>query len=415
MTPPPLDFAIACFTFQTHRDIPTRPLLTVSPHSPPLAGHRTSIREQYATRAAFLITGLSMSSWAPLVPFAKARVGVDDGTLGWLLLCLGLGSIVTMPLTGMATSRWGCRLVIAIATLLVVIIIPVLALASSVALLAAAIAAFGAGMGALSVAINVQAVMVENDSRRHMMSGFHGLFSIGGIIGAGSVSLLIGAGLEPFVVTLVVSALLVILLVLAWPGLLPYGNREAGQTPLFVLPRGLVIFLGALCFLVFLAEGAMLDWSAVFLISVHGLGHAEAGFGYSVFALAMAVGRLSGDWLVKTLGGTLVVVAGGALGAAGLLLAVVAPNAWLAFGGFLLIGLGVSNLVPVFFTVAGRQTIMPPSFAIASITAIGYAGILLGPAGIGFVADHLGLEASFALMAVGLLFVAASGPKATRG
>lgn len=389
--------------------------MTISPHSPPPAQHRSALREQYATRAAFLITGLAVSAWAPLVPFAKARVGVDDGTLGLLLLCLGLGSIVTMPLTGMVTGRWGCRLVIATATLLLAGIIPVLAFVSSVPLLAVAIAAFGAGMGALSVSINVQAVMVENDSGRHMMSGFHGLFSVGRIIGAGSVSLLIGAGLEPFVVTLIVSALIVILLVFAWSGLLPYGNRDAGQTPIFVLPRGFIVFLGALCFLVFLTEGAMLDWSAVFLISVHGLDHAQAGFGYSTFALAMTVGRFSGDWLVKTFGGTRVVVAGGVLGAAGLLLAVVAPTAWLAFGGFLLVGLGVSNLVPVFFTAVGRQTIMPPSFAIASITAIGYAGILLGPAGIGFVAEHFSLEVSFALMAIGLLFVAASGPKATGG
>ena len=379
------------------------------------ARHASGLREQYATRAAFLITGLAVSAWAPLVPFAKARVGADDGTLGLLLLCLGLGSIVTMPLTGMVTSRWGCRLVIAIATLLLAGILPVLAFASSVPLLAVAIAAFGAGMGALSVSINVQAVMVENDSGRRMMSGFHGLFSVGGIIGAGSVSLLIGAGLEPFIVTLIVSALIVILLVLAWSGLLPYGSRDAGQTPLFVLPRGFIIFLGALCFLVFLTEGAMLDWSAVFLISVHGLDHAQAGFGYSTFALAMTVGRFSGDWLVKTFGGMRVVVAGGVLGAAGLLLAVVAPTAWLAFGGFLLVGLGVANLVPVFFTAAGRQTIMPPSFAIASITAIGYAGILLGPAGIGFVAQHFSLEVSFALIALGLLFVAMSGPKATKG
>jgi predicted MFS family arabinose efflux permease len=379
------------------------------------ARHAAGTREQYATRAAFLITGLSMSSWAPLVPFAKARLGVDDGTLGLLLLCLGLGSIVTMPLTGIVTSRWGCRLVIATATLLLAVDIPLLAHAGTVPLLAIAIAAFGAGVGALSVAINVQAVMVENDSGRHMMSGFHGLFSVGGIIGASSVSLLIGAGLTPFVVTLVVSALLVFLLVLAWSGLLPYGNRDAGEAPLFVLPRGFVIFLGTLCFLVFLAEGAMLDWSAVFLVSVHGLDPASAGFGYSMFALAMAAGRLSGDWLVRSLGGTRFIITGGLLAAMGLVLAVVAPAAWLAFGGFLLIGLGISNLVPIFFTAAGRQTIMPPSFAIASITAIGYAGILLGPAGIGFVARHFSLEISFALIALGLLFVALSGPKVTRG
>lgn len=383
---------------------------------PPAPGRKaTGTREQYATRAAFLITGLCMSSWAPLVPFAKARVGVDDATLGLLLLCLGLGSIVTMPLTGIVTSRLGCRLVIAVATLLLAVVIPVLAFASTVPLLAIAIAAFGAGVGALSVAINVQAVMVENDSGRHMMSGFHGLFSVGGIIGAGSVSLLIGAGLAPFTVTLILSALLAILLALAWSGLLPYGNHDSEDTPLLVLPRGIVIFLGLLCFLVFLAEGAMLDWSAVFLVSVHGLDPAQAGFGYSTFALAMAIGRLSGDWLVKHLGGTRIIMTGGLLAAIGLGVAIVAPAPWIAFGGFLLIGLGISNLVPIFFTAAGRQSVMPPSFAIASITAIGYAGILLGPAGIGLVAEHASLELSFGLIALGLLFVAACGPRVAKG
>jgi len=388
--------------------------LTVS--TPPASARQaTGTREQYATRAAFLITGLCMSSWAPLVPFAKERLGVDDATLGLLLLCLGLGSIVTMPLTGIVTSRLGCRLVISVATLLLAVVIPILAFASTVPLLAIAIAAFGAGVGALSVSINVQAVMVENDSGRHMMSGFHGLFSVGGIIGAGSVSLLIGAGLGPFTVTLLLSALVVILLALAWSGLLPYGNQDSEEAPLLVLPRGIVIFIGLLCFLVFLAEGAMLDWSAVFLVTVHQLDPAQAGFGYSAFALAMTVGRFSGDWLVKTFGGTRIIVTGGLLAAVGLAVSIVAAVPWIAFGGFLLIGLGISNLVPIFFTAAGRQTIMPPSYAIASITAIGYAGILLGPAGIGFVAEHASLEASFGLIALGLLFVAATGPHVMKG
>lgn len=389
-------------------------MISATPLQPldhPLAG----VREQYATRAAFLITGLSMSSWAPLVPFAKARLGIGDGTLGLILLFLGLGSIVSMPLTGILTTRWGCRPVIALATLLLACDIPILASAGSVPLLAIAIALFGAGVGTLSVSINVQAVVVEKDSGRKMMSGFHGLFSVGGIIGAGSVSLLIGAGMAPLSVTFVISAALIALLVLGWSGLLPYGNRDSKGTPWLVLPRGFVIFVGALCFLVFLAEGAMLDWSAVFLVSVHGLDPAQAGLGYTAFALAMTIGRFAGDGMVKRFGSTAVVVLGGLLAAAGLFVAVVAPLSWLAFAGFLLIGLGLSNLVPVFFTAMGNQTVMPPGLAIASVTTIGYAGILLGPAAIGFVAQHLSLEVSFALMALGLLFVAASGPRVTRG
>jgi len=384
--------------------------VSLGSHARTIAGRR----EQNATRTIFFFSGLAMSSWAPLVPFAKARLEIDEGTLGVLLLCLGLGSIAAMPLAGIVTTRLGCRIVNTIAAVSLALVIPILSVANTVALLAVAITAFGASVGAMSVASNVQAVMVEKDSRRHMMSGFHGLFSIGGFIGSGSISLLVSIGTVPLMATLTMSTTLIMLLFVAWRGMLPYGNHHSERAPLIVMPHGIVVFLGALCFVVFLTEGAMLDWSAVFLNSVHNLDRNHAGLGYTTFAIAMAIGRFSGDWAVKTFGGTRVVVAGGVLGAIGLFIAVAAPVPTMAFGGFFLIGLGVSNLVPLFYRAVGRQDTMPPSLAVASITAIGYSGILLGPAGIGFVARHIGLSASFVILGCGLVVVAVAGIKIGR-
>lgn len=371
---------------------------------------RSGAREQWSTRAGFLIAGSAMAAWAPLVPIAKARVGVDDGALGLLLLCLGLGSITAMPLVGMLASRFGCRAVIVASTLVLAIVLPMLALVDTVPGLAIALALFGASVGAVDVAINIQGVMVEKDSERNMMSGFHGLFSVGGIVGAGGMSLLLGAGVLPWIATLMFSALLVVLLVVSFRGLLPYGNRETGQTPLFTMPRGIVAFIGLLCFLVFLGEGAILDWSALFLIGVHLVDPAQAGFGYTMFALAMTAGRLSGDWIVKSFGGTKVVVGGGLISALGFVLTVIAPNQPLALAGFLLVGLGASNIVPVLFTAAGRQTRMPASHAVAAITTIGYSGLLAGPAAIGFVAQHSSLSAAFLIVGAGMAFVALTWP-----
>lgn len=317
-------------------------------------------------------------------------------------------------MTGILASRFGCRVVIVASSIVLALVVPLLAIVDTVPALAISLALFGASVGTVDVAMNIQAVMVEKDSGQNMMSGFHGLFSLGGIFGAGGVSLLLASGVAPLAATFAISAMLIVLLLLSFSGLLPYGNREAGDTPLFVVPKGIVMFIGLLCFLVFLGEGAILDWSALFLIGTRGIDPVQAGFGYTMFAIAMTIGRLTGDTIVKTLGGMKVVVGGGLLAAAGFLLAVFAPIEPLAFAGFLLVGIGASNIVPVLFTAAGNQSRMPASLAIAAITTLGYAGILVGPAAIGFVAQHWTLSLAFIMVAGGLVFVALSWPFAAR-
>jgi predicted MFS family arabinose efflux permease len=377
--------------------------------APPLARDPARGREQIATRLAFFIAGFSTAAWAPLVPLAKERLGLDEGALGLLLLCLGLGSITAMPITGVLATRIGCKAVITSSALLILLTLPLLAVIDGWLAMAVAIAVFGAALGTLDVAMNIQAIIVERSSGKAMMSGFHGLYSVGGIAGAGLMSLLLGSGaMSPVLAAGAISAASLVLLVIAMPGLLLYGDDSTETAPPFAWPKGIVLFIGLLCFLCFLVEGAVLDWSAVFLISERGSDVGLAGLGYAAFAVAMTLGRFLGDRLRTILGEQRVLISGGLLAAAGFLVVVLVPSASANLLGFLLVGAGASNVVPVLFSAAGRTRAMPASLAVTAVTTLGYLGILVGPALIGFVAHLTELRVAFYLLVAAMLFIAAS-------
>ena len=276
------------------------------------------LREQLATRLTFFIAGFSTAAWAPLVPLARERLQLDEGSLGLLLLCLGLGSIIAMPVTGVLTTRIGCKAVITASVLLTLLTLPLLTVLEGWMAMAMAIAVFGAALGTVDIAMNLQAIIVERNSGRAMMSGFHGLYSVGGIAGASLVSLLLGSfAISPFLAAGLISAVSLILLVIAMPGLLPYGDDSSEKPPLFAWPKGAVLFIGFLCFLCFLVEGAVLDWSAVFLMTERGSDIGLAGLAYAAFAVAMTLGRLTGDRLRTILGEQRVLIVGGILAAVG--------------------------------------------------------------------------------------------------
>jgi predicted MFS family arabinose efflux permease len=341
------------------------------------------------------------------VVFAKLRTGIGDAGLGLLLLCLGAGSILAMPVAGAWTARFGCRRVLVVAGLMICVTLPLLAAVSSLPLLVAALFVFGAGIGTVDCVVNIQAIIVERASGRAMMSGFHGLFSLGGIMGAAGVSGLLIMGASPLVAALCAVAVMLAALALAFPGLLPFGSQVRG--PVFAMPRGIVLFIGVLCFIAFLTEGSVLDWSAVFLTAIRGVKPSYAGLGYAAFALTMTAGRLTGDVIVRRLGGTRVIAMGGLCAASGLAVATLVPFWEAAILGYALVGAGCSNIVPVFYSAVGRQTAMPEHIAVPAITTLGYAGILAGPAAIGFVAHATSLSIALLIVAVLLLGVAASG------
>jgi predicted MFS family arabinose efflux permease len=348
-----------------------------------------------------------MAAWAPLVPFATARTGAEEGTLGLLLLCLGAGSIIGMPIAGVLAGRYGCRVVLVASSLLICLTLPLLATVSAMPILFITLFVFGAGVGSADCVTNIQAVIVERASGRTLMSGFHGLFSVGGIAGSGGVAALLLLGAAPLAAILCLVAVIIVAMVLAGPNLLPYGGL--GDGPAFAMPRGVVLFIAILCFIVFLAEGAVLDWSAVFLTTVHKADPAYAGLGYAAFATTMTIGRLTGDRIVRRAGSTNIIVYGGLCAAAGFAIATFG-SAWEAgLVGYALVGAGCANIAPVLYTAVGRQTLMPEHLAVPAISTIGYAGILAGPAVIGLVAHGSGLSAAFLMVAALLLGVAASG------
>ena len=363
--------------------------------------------EQHSTRLLFLLAGFSAAAWASLVPVAKAATGVNEGQLGLVLLCLGIGSLLAMPVSGVVSTRHGCRKVLMVCGVALCACLPLLASVQNVFTLAAALFFFGAMIGTFDCVMNIQAVIVERDSKRPLMSGFHGFYSLGGLLGAATTSTIMDLGVSPFGTVSSIALAGVLLLMLIRRHVLPYGNPAEG--PPFALPRGEVLFLGMLCMTVFLVEGSMMDWSAVMLTENHGMPVAQAGYGFAAFSLTMTFGRLTGDRIVARVGRRSVVTVGGLLAMGGILLATLVPLWQAALLGYAMVGLGCSNIVPVLFTAVGCQTSMPQSVAVPAMSTLGYAGVLAGPAAIGFIAHHSSLPMAFLLVAALMLFVAISG------
>ena len=327
------------------------------------------------------------------MPYAKSRLGIDEKTLGVLLLCLGIGSLLAMFFTGMLSARFGTRPVILASSLGLCVTLPFLAIAGTPFTLGLTLLFFGASLGSMDVAVNIHAVEVERDADQPLMSGFHAQYSLGGVAGAMFVTLLLSAGLGPFYCVVAASALMGGMVWVASPRLLR--TRAADGEPHFALPRGLVLVIALLAAISFLAEGSVLDWGAL-LITGKGLVEVEqGGIGFVLFSVAMTVMRFCGDALTARIGDRPTLVGGGLVAIAGFAVLLLAPVAVMALAGFVLIGIGAANIVPVLFRRAGSQDVMPPGLAIAAITTMGYAGILLGPAAIGFVADHVGLTMAF--------------------
>jgi MFS family permease len=354
-----------------------------------------------STRLSFLVAGLAIASWAPQVPYAKARLGLNESGFGLLLLCLGIGSLLAMQITGALVARVGSRPVVLISGVGLCLTLPWLAYAGTTPSLALCLLLFGASIGSIDVAMNVHAVEVEQAAAEPLMSGFHGMYSLGGLAGAAGGTALLSSGLRPVTAAGVAAFAAAVLLVMAAPGLLR--AKPAQGTPLIAIPRGIVILIGALAFVAFLTEGAILDWSALLLTGSFGVPAAQAGIGYTLFSVAMTFSRLTGDRVVKRLGQRRTLLYGGLVVTAGFAVLLSLPSVWVASGGFVLIGLGAANLVPILFSTAGRQTAMSPALAIASMTTLAYAGVLVGPVAIGFIASATSLHGAFAVLAVIML------------
>jgi hypothetical protein len=283
-----------------------------------------------ATRLVYLAAGTGMAAWAPIVPFAKSHTGTNAVEFGFLLLCLGAGSILATPITGLAATRFGCKNIILLAGASLCLVLPLLPLVGTPGGLGVLLFVFGGSVGTVDVAMNIHGVMVEKAGDQPMMSGFNAMFSLGGIVGAGGVTLFIVAGLSVMAACGAISICLGMLFLVARGGL---QGRTSGLGQVrsgFVWPRGKILVIGVFCFGLFLCEGAVLDWSAIYLTEARGLSNGIGGIGYALFSGFMMAGRFAGDRAVLRFGDAQVMIGGSLLAATGYAATIFGPSAFAA-------------------------------------------------------------------------------------
>ncbi len=352
----------------------------------------------------FFVNGAAMATWVPLIPSVQQKLDLNAGQLGVALLGTAVGAVLSIPSTGWLVGRAGGRKVVTLAAIACCIILPLLPLAPNLPVLTIALVLFGAALGSMDVAMNIHGAVVEALYLRPLMSTFHGFYSIGGFAGAIISGLLAAAGQAPFNRALWPALLLAVAAVVGHRSLPPEQVAAAGERPGLRLrvPRlsWPLAALATMAFCSFLSEGASGDWSAVYLHKTLGVGTAVAATAFAAFSIAMAIGRLSGDWLTRRLGATVLLRVGGALAAVGLTATLLLGRPGVAIAGFGLVGLGLANVVPTLFSAAGRSRAIPPRIAIASVAAAGYTGMLAGPPLIGFAAQAFTLTRALSAVVV---------------
>ena len=364
-----------------------------------------------ATAWIFFANGAALGSWIPHIPDAKHALALGDGMLGLALLGMAAGSLIGLPLSGFLTARFGSGRTTTAAIFALLLATPLPILAPSMPVFALALALLGTANGAVDVAMNAQAIAIEERYGRAIMSSFHALFSAGGLAGAAAAALAMEIGLDPTAHLLGAIAALSIVTLAAVSFVLST-RPSAMRTPLLRLPRGVLLVLGILTLCSLMAEGAIGDWAAVYLKDNLATGSGFAALGFAAFSFAMTAGRFLGDQVVRRYGGSTVLGTG--TGAAAILLAaglLAGTPAW-ALVSFAAVGLGLANAVPVLFSAAGKIPGTPPELAIAAVSTAGYCGFLLGPPAIGLIADHFSLPAGLGVIALSLAIVALGGTTA---
>lgn len=362
-----------------------------------------------AVLVAFFVNGALLATWVSRIPAIQTKLELSEGTLGIVLLGMGVGVLSALSLAGGFIGRFGSRFVTIAAAVAMCLFIPLLALAPTAITLWAALFLFGAATSTMDVAMNDQAVMVERRAQKPLMSSFHASFSIGALVGAmlgaGIVWLSMGS-LSHFILA---ALLFFILMALVARFLLPTESQRSAGESMFRLPPRVIWPLGAIAFCAAIGEGAMADWSGVYLNHTIQTTTAVAALGFAAFSLTMTIGRLLGDWLATRFNPVLIVRFGGLIAALGILAAIITTQPLVVLLGFAAVGLGVANVIPMAFSAAGKLSSLPPGVGIAGVAAIGYAGFLAGPPLIGLVAEATSLRISLLLVTllVGTLFFTA--------
>jgi MFS family permease len=352
-----------------------------------------------AVSVFFFIAGITFASWACRIPDIKNQLHLSDAGLGSVLFALPVGLMVSLPLSGWTVGKFGSRSVLLIGALLYPLILVLLSFATSTLQLVVGLFFFGLFANLFNISVNTQAVGVEANYGRSIMASFHGVWSLAGFTGALIGTFMVSQQLSTTAHFSIVCGLTLVLVLGFFRHTLRQDFGDKNQ-PIFVRPDKSLLMLGLIAFGCMVCEGTMFDWSGVYFQKVVEVPKEYTTLGYTAFMSTMAGGRFIGDWLATRLGTKRMIQMSGIIIAAGLILAVIYPSMIVATIGFLLVGMGVSSVVPLVYSAAGKSGTMSPGASLAAVSTIGFIGFLLGPPTIGFIAEAANLRWSFTLIAL---------------
>ncbi len=353
-----------------------------------------------AVSALFFLQGLCFATWASRIPDIQQALHLTDAQLGLVLFALPCGSMISLPLSGWIINRFGSKQVAALALLLYAVSLTALGLATNIILLITALVLFGVFGNIANIAINTQAVGVEARYGRNIMASFHGLWSLAGFTAAGLGSVLIGNDIGPLFHFISVAVFIMLGVGLSLQSLISTEEKSSAKMGLFVRPDKRLIKLGTIAFCCMICEGTMFDWSGIYFQKVVRVDKAWIGAGYTAFMSTMALGRFLADWVVGKIGFKKTIQWSGIVITSGLGIAVAFPYLAPAIVGFFLVGFGVSSVIPLIYSEAGKSASVNAGYALAAVTSIGFLGFLLGPPMIGVIASLFSLRVSFVVVAL---------------
>ncbi len=354
-----------------------------------------------AVAAFFFVQGLSFAAWASRIPDIKNMLHLSEGGLGSVLLALPVGLMASLPISGWMVTKYGSRNMALIGAILYAVTLILIGSVSSVEQLVIVLFAFGLWGNLTNIAINTQAVEAEQIYGKSIMASFHGVWSMAGFLSAIIGSLFITSHISPNIhFVFIAIAALAIILVANRHTLPEQTKKNETSQPLFVKPDRDLLLLGLIGFCAMVCEGAMFDWSGVYFQEVVGVPSKLTTLGYVAFMGTMTTGRFAGDWLANKIGRKKMLNFSGLLMGSGLLIAVLLPYMQTATFGFMLVGFGVSSVVPLVYSATGRSKSMSPGMALAAVSSISFIGFLIGPPLIGLVAHFASLQISFAIVAI---------------
>jgi MFS family permease len=353
-----------------------------------------------ALNIAFFLNGFIYANWVSRLPRIQEQYHADNGTIGIVLLSMSFGAVIAMPFTGWAIIKNGSRRITLFSLIVYCAVVPLIPFMPGVIALIGLYLVMGIVTGMLDVAMNSQAVMIEQQYKKPIMTSFHAFFSVGMAIGAWCGALFADLEIElTYHFSIVVAASLVAAFWVSRNLIHDKPDKSlVHEGPLFRIPDKALISIGVIAFCCMMGEGAMADWSVNYMENVVSASEALAPIGLSAFATAMTLGRIFGDRARAALGDTKLIMLGGVISCIGLCLSLAVPLPYVSIAGFFLVGIGLSAIVPIAYSIAGNAKGLPPGVGLAMVTTVGYAGFLFGPPFIGFIADVYSLR-------IGLLLV----------